>query len=718
MQYKMRINYSLYFILTVFVLFIIVFSTSANAACVNARLAKTSYLPYETLQLEIDADVTRDILTSDIFLLRQDTTLPTKIFISKISSTKYFVWFDLPSQNGDYNVKIRANCNDGLKVMSVPFKIEKTVASRYDGLKNMITSWKSLSLEEHIMAAGALYFDNVSEQALQDFANRHDSCLNTACNTRLNALTLMAFDDSLLRQKMHDALEASQNTSGCWGNSANSSCDEISTAYALLALARTNRLDLNDTKTMNATTWLLNNNPSVKAKAIVYYLNKENNSNLLLSILNTQSSSGWWPKSNDYKPDIETTAIVVYVLKNSVTNETSENMLNAINNGEKWLLDQVDTQTLANKSLILFIAFSAKEIEPLLGFWPGIVKTDSPGSFDLILQNKGNRPMNVYASLLNSTTRVSLSSNEIKNLNFNVPLITTVDGSAISDNIVLNYNSVVDSIISENHGYNIPIIIFTKKGPGGINGTINSSQEIINQSEQQQIINETQNKSTENKTIGINETLLENFKFIEPSYSKDMKAGETATFTVRLKNGLDKDVTDVSIIYSSSLINGVDRIDPSFFEKILKDETKTVTVYLKPDNVRVYDGNIIATANYDGQSLSTSLPVKINASQGAAVVEKNCTEIGGSLCKDDEICEGNITTAADTFSCCIGKCNKKAGGAGTTIAIIAVVLIVVILLIIFVLLRRKPKKEMKEYLEETTKQYEKRFQRPPSIARI
>lgn len=711
-------NYNPYFILSVFVLFIIVLSTSANAACINARIAKATYLPYETLQLEIDADVTRDIMASDIFLLRQDTTLPTKIFISKISSAKYFVWFDLPSQDGDYSVRIRANCNDGLKVMSISFKIEKTVASRYYSLKNSITSWNSLSLEEHILAAGALYFDNVSEQALSDFVNRHDSCLNVACNTRLNSLTLMAFNDNLLRQKMQDALEDSQNVSGCWGNIANSSCDESSTVYALLSLSRTNRLDLNDTKTMNATTWLLNNNPSVKAKAIVYYLNRENNSNLLSSIINTQSSSGWWPKSNEYKPDIETTAIVVYVLKNSLTNETPANVLNAISNGEKWLLDQADSASLTNKSLILFIAFSAKDIEPLLAFWPGIIKIDSPGNFDLILQNRGDRQVRIDTILLNSTTQVSLAPNEIKDLNFNIPFITTVDGRAISDNIILNYNSIIDSIVSESHVYNIPMIIFTKKGPWGINGTINSSQEIINQSEQQQIINETQNKSTENKTIGINETLLENFKFVEPSYSKNMKAGETATFTVRLTNRLDKDVTSVSLIYSSSLINGIDRIDPSFFEKISKDETKTVTVYLNPKDARVYDGNIIATADYDGQSLSTSLPVRINASQGEISVQRNCTELGGSVCKDDEVCDGNVTSAEDTFSCCIGKCNKKAGGAGTTIAIIAIVVVVIVLLIILVLLRRKPKKEMKEYLEETTKQYEKRFQRPPSITRV
>ena len=85
----------------------------ANASCISMEIAKASYLPQETLQLEIDADVSYGLTAQDISLYRNATKLPTAIFLSKISSAKWFAWADLPNQAGDYTLKIKGTCKDG-----------------------------------------------------------------------------------------------------------------------------------------------------------------------------------------------------------------------------------------------------------------------------------------------------------------------------------------------------------------------------------------------------------------------------------------------------------------------------------------------------------------------------------------------------------------------------------------------------------------------------
>ena len=702
-----------YFIFSLVIIYTIIISGAfASADCINSRLAKSSYLPYETVQVEVDSQVTRDITTGDLFLSRGGLTLPARFFISKISSSKYFIWFDLPKEDGNYSLKIRANCMNGLQIFPVSFKVDKTLASKYDEIKSSVSNWQ-LSLDDHIAAAGVLIDDSIASQALIKYSERKDSCINKNCSTKLNALTLMAFNDNLVRQKMQNAIMAAQKQDGCFGNGSGV-CDENSTVYALLSLTRTNRL-INDSKTINATDWLLKNNPSIKAKAIIYLINRD--PVLLDSILNTQSSSGWWPKTTEYKANIETTAIVVYVLKNSIANGTSSDVLNAISKGEKWLLNQNESSALYDKAFILFMAFSSHDIEPQLTIWPGMIKTGSLGSFDLILQNKGVNDITLSTNLLNSTTLVSLPQNTIKTLKFNVPLITTIDGRVISENLVLTYYPVNSEKI---YGYDVPIIIFSQKSnQEQIIGPINASQEIINQTRQQEIINESENEE-ENETIEINQSLLSKFKFLGSNFIKNMKTGETSTFTLRLSNGMDKDIEDVRLTWSSSLIGVVDSVDPNSFSSIAKDDYESITVYLNPTIARIYDGEIIANAKYDGQYIETDIPIRINVTTGTGQgpsIQKNCSNLGGNICKEGETCDVNLTNAYDTYYCCTGKCKGKSS-TGTIIAVVAIILAVIILLVVLRLLKRKPKKEMQEYLEEATKQYEKKFQRPSGMSRV
>ncbi len=709
----MRQNYFIFFIIIVLIfIFCFCISNVSALACINLNLAKTVYLPEETVQVELDADVMRDILSSDIFFYRGSTQLPINIFISKVTDTKYFLWFDLPNEPNDYLLRVRGTCKDGsLYVANTPLTIKKITTSRYENLRPRVENkWLTLDLEEHILSAGALSHI-LEEEALTTYKERDDSCINQECSMRLNALTLINFKDSLVRQEMQDILETSQdNNTGCWG----SPCDTEATAYALFSLAMTGRLDKNDSVNAAGISWLKENAINIEEKAIIYYLTKD--SEILNHILNSQTTSGWWPKNlTSYESDIKATSLATFILKSN--NYSNSSYLDSIEKSESWLLEQ-GTLSLVDESFMLVFGFQNKNIEPLLAFWPGIIKTESLGTFDLILLNKGISDIVIETNMLNSSIITNLPVNGIKNLRFDIPQVTTVDGRTIFENLALDYRS---KISQEHYDYSIPILIFTEKtGQEGINGSVGSSEEELNESEQQEIINETE-QEWENKTTELNESLIQKrFYFIEKNITKTADVSEGPfTISIRLENKLDRDIIDISLTYSSALIGVVERIDPSFIEEIIRGEKETITISFSPVIARVYEGEIIAEAKYNSEKITTTLPMTINITS-IGLEEKTCSELGGKICREEEneICEGNITAAKDTFVCCVpaDACKKKAT-PGRTWGIIISAAIIIILIIIYILIRKKPRKEMGEFLKEASKQYEKKFQRPSSIRR-
>ena len=796
-----------YLFLVLILVFLLAITNVKAEECIDLGIAKTEYLPKETVQIEVNADLIRDILLNDVGFYRASSRLPVNFFISKITETKYFIWFDLPSEPGNYFFRMKGVCQDGKwHTITLPVKIKKTKASLYENLRPKVEdNWLSLTLEEHILSAAAMshiFYD----EALIAYLGRSDSCFGGGCNTKHNSLTLISFKDSLIRQKMQDYIEASQNyvkgewnleiisgesqqcsitkndgtiqinlssglntinldlsnmtndqinivincekevdgklifnykyltkefesqgtgtyllfnleNSGCWGSGLRNGCEMESTLYALLSLAMTNKLDKNNTAHNAAIYWLNQNTLTVEEKIVNYYLTKE--AEILTQILDSQSSSGWWPKNiENYGPDIKTTSLAILALKNSPSYNYSTS--EALQKAEEWLLNK-EILTLSEEAFILTFAFQNKNIEPLLAFWPGIIKVKSQGTFDLILLNRGTTNIIIDTELLNTTSSVNLSIDSIKNVQFNLPRITTIDGRTIFENLYLNYKSKNSQ---ENYDYYIPVLIFTEKSSSeGRQGGMGSSEKEINESKQKEIINDT-TQEWENKTTELNDSLIkQRFRFIEKKINTTADLAEGRfTITIRLENRLDKDLEDISITYSSTLIGLVEKIEPSFIGKLERGEKETITIHLLPTTAKIYEGEIIANAKYGSEKITTNLPLTLDISGIPSTEEKTCAEMGGKKCEEEnEFCdenEGIITSAKDTYYCCIPDtaCKKKSA-KGRIIGLVIVFIIIILLILLVIILRRKPRREMQEFLKEATEGYEKRFQRPPSIRR-
>lgn len=786
---KRSFNLFLMFITVISIVFLFSSGAANAVSCISAHIIEDDFLPGETMQIEIDVDssASRDIYTNDLFLYKmpENMLVGADFFLTKVSNTKFFAWFDVPIIPGDYTLKIREVCNGNIIITPINFKIEMPKSIYYYDLKNRVNGkWSTLSLEENIMAAGALYYDDVIRQeAMSVYFSRKDSCVNVNCSTKNAALSIIAIKDFATRAQMKNVLDAFQNNlrgswsleitaseaqdcnlsigsnntqvinlaptanrfdldfsdnvtinatqisisdtcnavsrkvifsyknatknfsvsnsfilenPGCFGNGLKNSCDPESTAYAIYALKLAG-FNVNDEE--KAKLWLKDNINSIDQVAILYYLEKS--PEMLIQILSSQNYNGAWQKAG--LNDVRTTAIVYYVLLMS-ENKTSE-MLTAMNRASDYLSSSLGSPSLSISERAHTLFFVFPNLEPLMSIWPGIVKIRSGESFNLILTNKGNEDISAYITLLNQSTSSVITKGGMQNLQINVPYVYTNDSRVLAESMVVQYSNKITNSITKT--YDIPIILFTLQGTGGINGTLIINQSQINQSQQQSIINQTLNNSSMNQTANINTSLItQNFYFSETNVTKNMTSGEFS-FTIRLINRLNESVRDVDISSSTNLVMGV-QVEPSLLDEIGANEQKIITVFVDPSAFTSSrtTGKITATGTYGYQEVNTTIDIiLVKGSQDSTL--KSCDEMNGSECSSTQDCVNNsVTMTSDVNQCCLTSCVERSTGgkSNKTLSIILIIVVVVILVVVVLFLRKKPKKDMKDLANELDKQ--------------
>lgn len=738
-------------------------------ACIEVYLDRQEYLPRETLQIEINADVLREITTEDLFLYRGSYLLPQVFFITKISKNKYFAWTNLPAIESEYLLRVRASCREGLKFAQQEFKIKKPIASLYEKLQK--ENFKNLSVEDHILVALAQSFEKETiAKAEHDFISRNDSCYNRDCPTKYYALSAIAFP--LLREKMLDHLIARQNflvgnfsleifsqpqnctlkissenvsngtilnlserqfvslfldpfrekkeikielacnnsvevslvysykniekrlkkenttnfsftlnNEGCWGPGFRDNCDEESTAYALLTLAYLGR------EIENKSVEWIKNKQLILCKAVYYLITKDNETGFFLKA--NEMYSGGWPKFvNGYVTDIPTTAITYFSLE-----EKSKR-------AETRMLSMFEEAAQKEKAYILFFIFSKEKIEPIISFWPGMIKTKSEGNFNLILKNEGPYNVTLEISFINSSINSSLKKNSIKTFMIKVPKIITPTGEILTENIEIKTRTDFGGFST----YNIPVLLFTEKGSGNSVGNVNVTEQEINKS-LEEIINST-NLTMQNETANITERLLQRkFRFSESIINRTITKKENFTITLKIANSYETEIRDVKIEPTLGLVS-ILTVEPLYFEKIEKKEQKEIIIRVEPKSPGTYSGSIIAQGKLDSQQISTNVSIFFYVYFNETLT---CEEMNGTECSmQDFECKGEEVIAKDTFHCCLGKCEKIK--KSNFLPILIIIIALVLLILAYFLVKRKPKKEMSDLIEEVGKKYRERFQ--------
>jgi hypothetical protein len=659
---------------------------TAKALCPEIILTKTTFLPEETFQVEINGDFQRTIVPSDIAIKRQSNNvrLPVDVFVVKISNSKFFAYFDIPSLeidvSEDYKIEIGALCSEGFRVRNKIFTIKKPVWKYYHDFENEIKDlWQYFDVETHASALASFSHDNIMyEQGRQQFNLRN--CPNN-CNSFTNSLAAIATKEnefvSWLKNNMY-------------GNVRDH-------AYSLLALSIVEEgINSSDIE------WLETNAVEDEEKSILVYLKKED----YLSLVSRQSVNGYWSKSGS--PDVKTTAIAVFALKNlGELNNTGKIIVeSSIANAEQWLFEIFDGSTKKDRAFILYFVFSKENIEAIMTIWPGVVKVDSPNSFSLILQNKGENDIASVIQVMGTNLSSYIPEEGIKEIYFDVPLMTTPDARALFQQIKISY----ENSYGYNNNYNVPLIIFTQEGEENI-GSIGTNETNISEEESQEIKEEL---NQTNKTTQQEQNLIENpLVFDKTEISEEIIVGQSITMTLKLKNELNQELKNIRVQKSSSLINVIE-VEPAFITKMISGETKEIIITISPLKEGIFEGTLDASVKIDDVRYESSMSITINALSGTGIINitKTCSELGGKECEEDEICSISLTRASDTNRCCIpeSNCKKETKGIPLLGIIISVVVLIALLAVLFILTRKK-KKQMSEILEEAKQKYESKFQR-------
>lgn len=774
----------------VFVLMLLLFAIplaiTFSQACITLNTYRTEFFPGETMQVEVNTDpgmnLARDIYSSDIYLYDSgDYLVSGNFFITKISSDKYFIWFNVPTLKGDYTLRVRAICGTS-GLAPVNFKVLESKNVFYSQMKNQVDGkWGQLSLEENVMAGAAFSFNpDLSQDALASFYNRRDSCINANCSTKNASLAIISFRDFSTKSQMKDLLEAYQNNIkgdwkvefnstisqdcnltvgndtriinvypgnndfnidfskylndnqvliadncnlssrklmfsyktftknfsignnflisnlGCWGNNLKNSCDPDSTAYALFSLKLAG---FSITNYGNAVQWLQDNANSIDQVAILYYLTGDEAK--LNQVLSSQNYNGAWQKNGIN--DVKTTAIIYYILDSS--NKT-DNVNQALEKADDYFENKLPSSSLLEKSYILYFIFP--NIEPYMSIWPGIVKVNSQDSFSLILQNKGTEKINGEVRFMNSTNDFEIDGNSMKNLQISVPRIETPTGAAIGEIMQIVYANDIPNSITRT--YDVPVIIFTFVGNGNYFGNFTINGTTINGTEMNDIINGTVNGSNYNMTANLTGDLIkQNFYFLPSSLNETFLTDETVTLSAVLTNKFSSSITDITIRPSVRLI-GLN-LGTSTIDELKPNESQTILIYadsasLSLESGGTAEGVVTAEGNYSGQDVSTSVSLAFTSQVTENL--KTCAELGGQDCTNqNKTCKNSQFNRSSDLGlrCCMSTCESTSTPTKSkTLAIIIVLAVIVILVAALLLIKRKPKRDMKDFLDDISKE--------------
>jgi hypothetical protein len=767
-----------FFTLSIIGLVILIFGLMMGQACLTLNTYKTEFLPKDTMQLEIGIEygrsLVKDVYSSDLFLYRNGQLIHADYYLVKVSSGKFFAWFNVPNE-GDYTLKVKAQCDNGFSYTPIEFKVNRPKSVYYDSLIFRVDGkWANLKIDEVALASAALSYDgDLSEEALENYFSRKDSCLNTNCSTKNAALALISFRDFSTRSQLKNRINSYQNNlqgqwfleyvSGisqdcnlsignvtrllsifpdkniisldlslygnsskvliadtcnltsrkilfryedifknftisnnfemqnlaCFGNNTKNSCDAESTAYALFSMY-VSGFEINDRE--RAVSWLSNNANSADQVAVVYLFTKEENK--LNQILASQTYYGAWQKKG--VNDVQATVTIYYVL-NLVENKNSR-VIEAIDKAKKYLDQSLSTSSLADESYTLFFVFP--NLEPLMSIWPGIIRTQSGGSFNIIMQNSGPEDLEVTASIMNSSMMLEVQNGGSKNLGINVPIIKTSDGRVITEILTLQYSDKI--LNSMTRTYTIPVLIATVKGSeSNFSFIINQSQ--ISENQTNEIMNESLNNTW---NYNLSESIIkQNFYFSEGNITRTIYSLGIFSINANLVNKFPNSVGNITIQKSASLSDL--EINPSAIDLIAGNDSKTITIYVDPSKIssvsKKLDGRLEVSGDYNGADISTLLYMNFVLDVTSL---KACRELQGTVCIGNETCRGNNQTTASDGSCCLSSCdvvlNTKTTSKNVTVAIVIIVVILIVLVGVLFFLKRRPRKGMKEFMDSVS----------------
>jgi len=293
---------------------------------------------------------------------------------------------------------------------------------------------------------------------------------------------------------VHDFSLGTINNKKCWGKYYRSSCDALSTAYALQVIQNS-----------GAEQWLSENAKSTEEIAYANYYTKD--SKLEEWLINNQDVLGYWSNS----------ALAISTKADAVSTAAAIKSLNGNAKAEKWLIDNFDSFTLEEKAVVLQLL--KDKIEPLVSIQTGFLKTSSQ-NVTLKISNKGIFPVELKAELEESSQSITIPEKTTMQITVPVPSVSELTFFSLD----LNYN-----LKDEERSYSIPVAV----SPSG--------QEI--------------DLTSQNLTQEAIKTA--SFQFSDLMVNETLNLGEERTVNLSIKNSGAAATVDITLWGLSDVISSI-----------------------------------------------------------------------------------------------------------------------------------------------------------------
>ena len=432
----------------------------------------------------------------------------------------------------------------------------------------------------------------------------------------------------------------------CWGASYRSDCEFEATAFAYYALTEA-RISVKGLE------WLEENRDDVITLHQVFLNLLKEEDYFTEWLINNQAVEGYWKNTSlavEGKIDPFLTAIAILSLSDKEDNE----IISAISRGKEWLLDRILTLNRKDLAGALYFALPPGEIKDIISVSPGAVKVRFNESFELLVENKGVRDVNLTLSYLDSIEEVQIVSGSFKRISFEAT-------SEENNLLTISYSGL----------YNIPIFV-TRFIQG---------EEVV-----------------EDVTI-----TLPQIKFSGEA-KEAILDNEAKTLKVKLINSNPQPLENVFLTLTSELYRIV-RVEPARLNLPANSETEILLIINddKEAAVGVYEGEIRAR-----NSVTASLPVRIEIlASGEVRIKETCSDFDFQCC--EEVAEDASTKSELDDTCplelkCADECKEieiEEEEKGRISPIAWIVLVVIVgSIILVIILRAKAKVKRKKGLQD------------------
>lgn len=744
---------------------------------VELILNKQDFLPYETLQLEVNGNFES---IREVKIMKEGLTMPinfyferinTSFFGSMLGGVHYFGYAMLNLNPGRYNLSISLMTARGLKILQKEIIIRETTSNLYASIFEQVKDkWIVLNARELIYASQSVSGINKvqDEKALAEIINRVDHF-----NDLEKALTLLVFsseNESWLLQKtklINYLLAIQDNNLGSFrlivrsiDNFKCSGSYNSGTIAEFLAegeksfnlnMLNASKLELsldcyklnesNESSIVNASAQDLSKIEANLTKVYFgitrsYALNKSltrDNEGIEFIRLSLSKALGG---IND---DIVLTSIAkLAFIKNNVVESLAEAWLKQstsqalikhialawLNNAEsiEFLLSKQESdgslpaeagfskaelsclayKGIPTKSLIEnwaksnFYSLGIKdkaacldfvfEKEAAISIMPALIKSKTGQNFTLSLSNHGivAREILLRNLLLNLNYTLTLEPNQVKNILIGVPAIAAE----------VNYVNDKLEVLYVGGYYQIPLIIEITK------------ENVSNVTVQGPVIESTEQISPETKKEEKTEAKAEELT-IETVEKIELNLSKTSETRIKIKNTGNKSIKNILLWSSASLFGVVKSIEPSIINELKPGEEKEIIISFTPSVMQSYEGSITIEGIIDGVNYKKEIEVRLSqAITGAeGFVLLNCSQLNGTICKANEVCDGTLKSSAQG-PCCVGKCKAKSAKSKKLLGLIFVLIAIIVLAAAIILtIKRKPKQRK---IEEVIKRIEER----------